>query len=148
MLDSPSAQPSFGNVRPNFAENYASKTDGELLALAGESTTLDPDARSALWAELDRRKLSPPRFRPLEISNAEEIPGANPAFNIPAMIAASALALGLIVLLLRAVFEFAHEGHPFEVVAVWLLLWGPIFGAIAWATRRALKDKSISRRKK
>lgn len=138
-------EPSFETVRLNFLENYASKTDGELLALAGESMSLDPDARLVLWQELDRRRLSPARFRPSEASGQEEIPGANPAFNIPAVIAASALALGLIGLLLRAVFAFAQEGHLFEVVVGGLLLWGPIFGAIAWATKRALRNNSIGR---
>jgi hypothetical protein len=141
-------EPSFVTVRPNFAENYASKTDGELLALAGESTSLDLDARLALWQELDRRKISPSRFRPSGAVSNEEIPGANPAFNIPAMIAASALALALVGLLLRVAFEFAHEGHLFVVVLVGLLLWGPIFGAIAWATRRALRNNSIGRTRK
>lgn len=59
------------------------------------------------------------------------------------MIAAGVLALGLVGLMLSAVFALAHEGHLFELVIGGLLLWGPIFGAIAWATRRALRKNTI-----
>jgi len=56
-------------------------------------------------------------------------------------------AFGLLGRLVIAVFQ---EGAGFTVrtVLVVLAIWGPIFIAIAWATRRALRNISHSKRKR
>ena len=51
---------------------YSSKTDDELLALAVERHSLEPEAQAALWAELKRRRLTDPSLRPR--SMPDEVP--------------------------------------------------------------------------
>ena len=53
---------------------YSSKTDDELLALAVERHSLEPEAQSALWAELKRRKVTDPSLR--HHSMPDELPFA------------------------------------------------------------------------
>jgi len=51
--------------------------------------------------------------------------------------------LGFFSILARAALE---EGVGLRAVAVVLLIWGPVFIAIAWATRRALRNIRGSKR--
>jgi high-affinity Fe2+/Pb2+ permease len=64
--------------------------------------------------------------------------------------------IGLAILALFAggflavyVIASVQEGVALKVGLTALLIWGPIFGAIAWATRRALRNSShASKRRK
>jgi hypothetical protein len=121
---------------------YSSETDDELLAIAVERKSLEQEAQSVLWAELRRRKLTDPRL--LHPPSPPEAP-QNPAFNIPAKVAAIIMGLmlaGLSLALIVAI-QRAHAGFKFALVFV--LLWGSIFAALAWATRRALRNHSLKR---
>jgi len=61
-------------VKLDLTSLYSSKTDDELLALAVERHSLEPEAESALWAELKRRKLTDPSLR--HHSMPDELPFA------------------------------------------------------------------------
>lgn len=50
---------------------------------------------------------------------------------------------GFLAVILRASF---HEGAGWLLVLGLILLWGPIFGLIAWATRRNLRNLQAARR--
>ena len=52
------------------------------------------------------------------------------------------LAVGLGAFVVRVVVAFVEEGVALEMALGMLLIWGPIFGAVAWATRRALRNSS------
>ena len=52
---------------------------------------------------------------------------------------------GFLGRLIVAVFQ---AGVALRAMVVMLLIWGPIFLAIAWATRRALRNISHSKRKR
>jgi hypothetical protein len=47
---------------------------------------------------------------------------------------------------LRILFAAAKEGVLWPLVLGMLLLWGPIFGVIGWATRRSLRQIQNARR--
>jgi hypothetical protein len=47
---------------------------------------------------------------------------------------------------LLILFAAAKEGVVWPLVVGMLLLWGPIFGVIAWATRRSLRQIQNTRR--
>ena len=129
-------------MKVDFTSIYLSKTNDELLALAVDLRSLEPDAQSALWDELRRRKLTDPRLRPR--SGPDEIPfiAQNPAFNTPAKIAAIVTCLGLLGLGLTFIIA-AAQVHQLGIVAVaYVLIWGPIFLVIGWATRRALHNRA------
>ena len=49
-------------------------------------------------------------------------------------------------LLVRLVFAVGHEGVIWPFIVIMLLIWGPIFLAISWATRRALRNAQNARR--
>jgi hypothetical protein len=53
------------------------------------------------------------------------------------------MALGLVGLLLSAAIAFAHEHVLFNIAVAFALVWGPIFLTIAWATRRALRNRPV-----
>jgi hypothetical protein len=57
-------------------------------------------------------------------------------------IALGILAVGLGAFVVRAVVAFVEEGVALSMALGMLLIWGPIFGAIVWATRRALRTSS------
>jgi len=126
-------------VRSDLIEAYSSKTDDELLALAAERKSLLPEAQDALWAELRRRRLTDLSLRPHHTS--EEIPflAQNPAFNLPAKIAACLTLLAIVAAILSFVV-YVHVREIFVLILVYVLIWGSVFGAIAWATRRALRN--------
>jgi hypothetical protein len=52
------------------------------------------------------------------------------------------LAVGLGAFVVRAGIAFVEEGVALRMAVGMLLIWGPIFGAVAWATRRALRNSS------
>lgn len=122
---------------------YSSKTDDELLALAVERNSLEPQARSVLWAELRRRKLTDPRF--LHRRAIDEVPPLtqNPAFNFPARTAAGLMVLACAGFLFTIVIAAAQVHLLFKVILAFVLVWGPIFVVLAWATRRALRNPSL-----
>jgi hypothetical protein len=126
-------------VKIDFESIYLSKTDDELLALAVNRHSLEPEAQSALWDELRRRKLTDPHLR----ARPDEIPlrGQNPAFNTPARIAALVMCLGLVGLGLTYILAVAQVHQLGIFVAACVLVWGPIFLFIAWATRRTLRNR-------
>jgi hypothetical protein len=126
-------------VKIDFKSIYLSKTDDELIALAVNRHSLEPEAQSALWDELRRRNLTYPhlRARPAEIP----LPGQNPAFNTPAKLAALMMCLGLVGLGLTYRIAVAQVHQLGIFVAACVLGWGPIFFFIAWATRRALRNR-------
>jgi hypothetical protein len=49
-------------------------------------------------------------------------------------------------MLLRLLFAADKEGVIWPLIVGMLLLWGPIFGVIAWATRRSLRQIQNARR--
>jgi hypothetical protein len=58
---------------------------------------------------------------------------------------ATKIGLALLALLgwgffIRMLFAMVKEGVIWPFVLGMILLWGPIFGVIAWATRRALRN--------
>lgn len=125
----------------DLASVYSSKTDDELLALAADHASLEPEARPVLWAELGRRKLTDPHLWRGAVLDEVPFLAQNPAFNIPAKIA-TALLLVFVVsfgLFLMIAVEESHQVFTFALV--FILVWGPIFAAIAWATRRALRNR-------
>jgi hypothetical protein len=65
--------------------------------------------------------------------------------------ASSKIGLALLALLgwgvfARLFFSTIQEGVTWAFVLGMLLLWGPIFGVIAWATRRSLRNIHCARR--
>jgi hypothetical protein len=50
--------------------------------------------------------------------------------------------------LIRIVVALFKEKLAWAVILAMLLLWGPFFGVIAWATRRALRNIQNARRKR
>ena len=130
-------------VKVDFKSVYLSKTNDEILALAVSRHSLEPEAQSALWDELRRRKLTDPRLRLRARSDGAPV-GQNPAFNTPAKIAALAMCAGLVGLALTYIIAVA-QGHQLGIfIVACALIWGPIFLFIAWATRRALRDRGPS----
>ena len=131
-------------MKVDFKSIYLSKTSDELLVLAASRHSLEPEAQSALWDELRRRKLTDPRLR-LRLTPDETPPvGQNPAFNTPAKIAALVMCGGLVGLALTYIIAVA-QGHRLGIFVVGCaLVWGPIFLFIAWATRRALRNRGRS----
>jgi hypothetical protein len=129
-------------VKLDLTSIYSSKTDDELLVLAVERHSLEPEAQSALWAELKRRRLTDPALR--HGSMPDEVPflKQNPAFNTPAKIAAVLLLLWIVGLGLTYVIASSQDHMLGTLVVGYVLIFGPIFGAIAWATRRALRSST------
>jgi len=137
-------------VNPDLASVYASKTDDELLTLAVERRSLESEAQSALWAELHRRKLTSSGLRPRATPDDPPFTKQNPAFNTPAKIGAAWFLLALIGFGL--VFAtVAYKAHLLgTAVLTYVLVWGPIFAMIAWATHRTIrngKPRSLTKRK-
>jgi hypothetical protein len=122
---------------------YSSKTDDELLALAVERTSLEPEARSILWAELRRRKLTDPRFLHRRATDEVSPSAQNPAFNFPAKVAAGVASLGCTGVLLAFIIAAAHGRVLLSAILAVVLVWGPIFAVLAWLARRALRDPSL-----
>ena len=52
------------------------------------------------------------------------------------------LALGLGGFVVSVIVAAIQAGAGLKLALGMLLIWGPIFGAIAWATRRALRNSS------
>jgi hypothetical protein len=118
------------------------QTNDERLTLTSIRHSLEPEAL-ALWDELRRRKLTDPRRR---LCRMDEVPfrAQNAACNTPANIAARVMRVGLVGLALTYLIAAAkvHQLGIFVVACV--LIWGPIFLFIAWATRRALRQRAPS----
>jgi hypothetical protein len=125
-----------------FANVYSSKTDDELLVLAGERKSLTPEAQSALWAELGRRRLTDPHLLHRNTRDEVSPSGENPAFNFPAKVAAVTMGLAVVAMLLTLARVAAHDHVLPKAILVVALVWGPIFAALAWGTRRALRNRS------
>jgi hypothetical protein len=123
----------------SLEQTYSSKTDDELLALAVERTSLEPEAQSILSAELRRRKLTDPRFLHHRATDEAAL-AQNPAFNFPAKAAAGLMFLGCVGVLLTLIIAAAQVHLLFKFILVFVLVWGPIFAVLAWATRRALRN--------
>jgi len=128
-------------VHVDFNAAYFRKTDDELLALAADSRSLEPKAQSVLLDELRRRKIVHAQL--LHKSEPPEVlvVGNNPAFNVPARIAALITALGLLGFLLSMIVA-AVQVHQFWIfVLVFALIWGSIFALIAWGTHLVLRNR-------
>ena len=67
---------------PDLERVYSAKTDDELIALAAQRRSLEPDAQTVLWTELRRRKLTDSRL--LRPGAAYKTPSQNLSFNLPA----------------------------------------------------------------
>ena len=128
-------------MKVDFKSTYLSKTNDELLTLASIRHSLEPEAQSALWDELRRRELTDPRLR---LCTMDEIPfrAQNPAFNTPAKIAALVMSVGLVGLALTYLIAAAQVHQLGIFVVACVLIWGPIFLFVAWATRRALRNRA------
>lgn len=127
-------------VGPDLGNVYSSKTDDELLSLAADRASLEPEAQTALWAELKRRKMTDPHL--WQNAAPDEVPfrAQNPAFNTPAKIAYGVLFVCFAAIGIRVLIEM--DSREFlKFVLAFILLWGPIFAVIAWATRRALRGR-------
>ena len=122
---------------------YSLKTDDELVALAGERNSLEPEARSVLWTELRRRKLTGPSVLHRRATDEVAPLAQNPAFNFPAKAAAGSMVLACAGFLLTLIIAAAHVHLLFKVILAFVLVWGPIFAILAWATRRALRNPSL-----
>jgi hypothetical protein len=103
--------------------------------------------------ELERRALSvrrhPARVESDTTLHLEE----NPAFNVAAKVGYLVLAIfvfGNLAFLFSLVSrDMDWKGALSVLVLPMLLVWGPIFAAIAWATRRNLRNaRSDPRRRK
>ncbi len=148
-------------MEPNSLEAfYSSKSDDELLSLATDSGSLTDEAREVLARELAKRHL---RATYITLSPAPNAAGKhafphirsdainrdeNPAFNLPAKIAWLVLfvftwgtAIGVLAPIVRYDNEWKREIASIAVGIV--LVFGPIFAAIAWATRRHFRNKTI-----
>jgi hypothetical protein len=119
---------------------YSAKTDDDLLALAVDQDSLVPEAQAEEFA---RRGLSVPRS-PTQVESETALRlEENPAFNAPAKVGQVLLALfvfGFLAFLLEVIVWRNPDWKRdlTALAAVMLLLFGPIFAAIAWATRRNL----------
>jgi hypothetical protein len=129
-------------VKLDLTSIYSSKTDDELLALAVERHSLEPEAQAALWAELKRRKLTDPSLRHRSMPDEVPFPKQNPAFNTPAKIAAVSIFLWMVGLGLTFAIAASQAHMLGTLVVAYILICGPIFAAIAWATHRALHNRS------
>ncbi len=139
----------------SLKELYFQKTDDELLALGADEDSLLPEARPLLAEELARRGLSVPRSsttRPESDTtlHLEE----NPAFNAPAKAGHILLALFVfgsltfyLAMIVSRDLDWKRDLSMFALLM--LIIFGPIFAAIVWATRRNLrKARAISRKRK
>jgi hypothetical protein len=76
----------------------------------------------------------------------------NPAFNTPAKIGLGVFAAWVLGILIVVVAELRLDNswaqHLASVVLGLLFVFGPIFGAIAWATNRALRRVGITRKRR
>ena len=122
---------------------YSLKTDDELVALAGERNSLEPEARSVLWTELRRRKLTDPSVLHRRATDEVAPLTQNPAFNFPAKAAAGLMGLGVAGVLLTLIIAAAQVHLLFKFILAFVLVWGPIFAVLAWATRRALRNPAL-----
>jgi hypothetical protein len=128
---------------------YASKTDGELLDLASDRRDLEHEARLLLFDELHRRELKLPGVLPRTTSSNEINPSSqNPAFNLPAKIAFAIFVVGWGSLAIEALIALVRSPTMPYMVLSTLVICGPIFGGIVWATRRALREIGTERRKR
>jgi len=136
-------------VQPDSLEQlYRVKTDDELLALGADRDSLVPEARALLAQELARRGLAvrrpPTHVESDTVLHLEE----NPAFNAPAKVGVILLALfvfGTVAFFFVAIVtrDLGWKRELSMVAVVMLLFWGPIFAAIAWATRRNLRKARL-----
>ena len=128
---------------PSLEHVYSSKTDDELLALAVERTSLEPEAQSVLSAELRRRKLTDPRFLHHRATDEVAPLAKNPAFNFPAKAAAGLIFLACAGFLLTLIIAAAQVHLLLKFILAFVLVWSPIFAVLAWVTRRALRNPAL-----
>jgi len=136
-------------VRPDSLEQlYRVKTDDELLALGADRGSLVPEAQALLAQELARRGLAVQRptihVESDTVLHLEE----NPAFNAPAKVGQILLALfvfGTVAIFFVAIVlrDLDWKKDLSAIALATLLFWGPIFAAIAWATRRNLRKARL-----
>ena len=110
--------------RSGLERVYLSKTDDELLALAVERKSLEPEAQSVLGEELRRRKLTHRHL--LHPSASGGMSGQNLAWNLPAKVAAVVLLVGCGAFGLTVVIAVARE-HRFPNLVLLVLLIGGQF---------------------
>ena len=71
----------------------------------------------------------------------------NPAFNTPASIGFFLYAIGMVALVAGFATIFIHkatwERDVFWLIATPVLIFGPIFAAIIWSTRRYFRNKQL-----
>jgi hypothetical protein len=135
-------------VQPDSLEQlYRAKTDDELLALEADRDSLVPEARALVAQELAHRGLAVRRPPTHVESDTMLYLEENPAFNAPAKVGYILLALfvvGMASFLVAIVARDLNWKQELSTVAlVMLLFWGPIFAAIAWATRRNLRKARL-----
>ena len=136
-----------------FTSNYTHLSDDELLCLWADRSTLVPEASIALDTELQTRGLNRqnaiPRQRNVVFPDTTRNEArfwkdiGNPAFNTPAKIGLGLLGAWIFGLGALLVYYVTRENDGVEQLAVfalkYVLFFGPIFAAIAWATNRALR---------
>jgi hypothetical protein len=136
-------------VQPDSLEQlYRAKTDDELLALGADRGSLVPEAQALLAQELARRGLAVQRPTIRVESDTVLHLEENPAFNAPAKVGVILLALfvfGTVAFFFVAIVtrDLGWKRELSMVAVVMLLFWGPIFAAIAWATRRNLRKARL-----
>lgn len=128
--------------RSGLERVYSCKTNDELLALAVERKSLEPQAQSVLWDELRRRKLTLPLLP--HATPSDRMSGENPAWNLPAKSAAVVMLLGWGALGLRLVIAVAREHQLLNLLLLFVVFWGPLLAAIAWGAKRALRNRTHS----
>jgi hypothetical protein len=127
---------------PDLERVYSAKTNDELIALAAQRRSLEPDAQTVLWTELRRRKLTDSHL--LRPSAAYKTPSQNLSFNLPAKAGAVVILLVLGAFGLTLGIAAAREHQFFNLALIFVLFWGPILAAIAWGTQRALRNRPHS----
>jgi len=132
--------------RDSFSELYSAKTNEELLALAAEQELLEPIAKIQLRDELARRNLHAPsgKHSPSESDLNAIDPKQNPAFNTPAKIASVIYLFCLAGLVVAGLSGLWREDKRLIVYVAGstIIVFGPVFGAIIWATRRHLQKRN------
>ncbi len=123
-----------------FKKLYSTETDDELA----DQQSLTPEARSALANELARRDLFVQHHSTRIESDTTLDLKQNPAFNAPAKVGSILLAIfavgSLAFFLSLMVLEDDWKRVLSRFALLMLLIWGPIFAAFAWATRRNLRN--------
>jgi ABC-type sugar transport system permease subunit len=135
----------------SLIEAYRHKTDDELLALAAARDALVPEAQDILTKEFQRRNLIVPR--PARRVHSENTPDLekNPAFHTTAKVGgilATIFVIGTAAgfVILAVTLDPDWKRNLFVSVVALLVVVGPFFAVIRWATWRNLrKARSVAK---